>query len=237
MRFKLVTLDIFGTVLKLQSDVGHQYSKAGAKFGVHVNQDLLLRNFKEVWLDMNQKYPIYGVQSFGWRKWWEKLIYKTFSKSSSVEVNRESVENISQHLFEMYKKAETWKLCDGALDFMNTMHDKHIPLVVISNFDSRLEDLLLTMNVRHYFKLVIASYNVGVQKPDLSIFQLVEDKLKQFPDLADIRKHEIIHIGDSPELDYISATRAGWNSFLIQSDSDAVIKKYPLIAKIIFLRI
>ncbi|RZF42691.1 hypothetical protein LSTR_LSTR001486 [Laodelphax striatellus] len=230
-KFKLVTLDIFGTILRLQSDVGHQYSKAANKFDVHVKPDVLSRNFKDVWVEMNQKYPIYGVQSFGWKKWWETLIEKTFLKSISAELSRETVDNISQYLFEMYKKPENWELCDGADDFINNMLDRNIPLVVLSNFDARLEDLLLKMKIRHYFRFVIASYNVGVQKPDAAIFQLVEEKLKQYQDLVHIKKNEILHIGDSPELDFISATNVGWNSFLIHGNRDAVVVKYPFVDK------
>ncbi|MEJ5170299.1 MAG: HAD-IA family hydrolase, partial [Fimbriimonadales bacterium] len=62
--------------------------------------------------------------------------------------------------------------------------------------------------LRGYFDCVLASLEVGVEKPDPGIFRAAERLLGLAPD-------QIVHIGDHPIDDYEGALRAGWHALLL----------------------
>ncbi|XP_075229376.1 rhythmically expressed gene 2 protein-like [Lycorma delicatula] len=229
---RLITLDIMGTILDVCLPVGVHYSQVGAKFGLNINPQLLNDNFKKGWYEMKVKHPNYGRHTgLGWENWWKQLVHHTFVNSSLKPLDHFTLNEISHQLIDMYNHPEQWRCCDGALDFINHVHQRQIPLAVLSNFDERLEVLLENMNVRKYFRFVVGSYDVGCEKPDKRIFDLVETIARTMDDLSDIKKSEILHIGDTPELDYLPAKSAGWNAYLISKTSKDITEKYPNICK------
>lgn len=217
-----------GTILDVSAPVGVHYSHVGAKFGLHVSPELLNENFKILWRNMKNKHPNYGRHSgLGSKNWWKLLVHETFISSSQRTIDSVTLNNISHYLFEMYNHPEQWKCCDGAVDFIKHVYGKQIPMGVVSNFDERLEGLLQNMGLRKYFAFVIGSYDVGVEKPDPRIFNLVEVRARSIKGLSDIKKGEILHIGDTPDLDVIPAINAGWKAVLISKSRRDSIMKYP----------
>lgn len=72
------------------------------------------------------------------------------------------------------------------------------PLVSITNGNADLERI----GIAHFFKFAITARGCGVAKPDKRIFDLACEKLKLSP-------HEILHVGDDPQLDVVGARDAG----------------------------
>ena len=104
-----------------------------------------------------------------------------------------------------------------------TKFKKNKKIALISNFDypPHIYSVLSEMNIYEYFDSIIISGEVGVKKPDPTIFSFA---LKQ----TGLRNDEVVYIGDAPE-DIQGARAAGIYPILIQrkqSNSDSQITDY-----------
>ncbi|XP_018915456.2 rhythmically expressed gene 2 protein [Bemisia tabaci] len=223
-KLKLITFDVTGTLLNFKIPVGKQYAEAGSKYNVHVDSDLLNDAFLKSWKHMNETHPNYGYScNMTWESWWHQLVQRTFvTAAPSMEFDVESSKKISHYLTEVFRESECWELCDGAVDILEDLKMSGMPVGVISNSDPRLEEVLINMKIRDYFNFVIASYTVGVEKPHSEVFKLAMDL---FSDKT-LKHHEILHIGDSPTLDFQAALNAGWNACLVDPNRTFSILPY-----------
>jgi putative hydrolase of the HAD superfamily len=84
-------------------------------------------------------------------------------------------------------------------------------VVVVSNWDISLEDVLARLELGPLLDGVVTSAGVGARKPSRAIF---EHALK----LAGARAEDAIHVGDSPEEDVAGARGAGIEPILLLRD-------------------
>jgi len=73
---------------------------------------------------------------------------------------------------------------------------------VISNSDGRIGQVLKDLNLDCYFEQVFASHTLGIEKPDVAIFEIALDNLK-------VKATDAIYIGDVFEVDIKGANLAG----------------------------
>lgn len=97
---------------------------------------------------------------------------------------------------------------------------------VISNFDQRLESILEDVEIRQYFAFVLTSYDFGVEKPSLAIFEEALRLTRRLRE-EEILPREATHIGDRADKDYFGAKSAGWNALLIKHDDEINETKVP----------
>jgi len=83
---------------------------------------------------------------------------------------------------------------------------------VVNNWDYSLERTLERRGLRALFDCVLASLEVGVEKPDAGIFRAAERRLGLAPE-------ELLHVGDHPVDDYEGALRAGWHALLLDRNT------------------
>lgn len=219
-RLRLITFDVTDTLLKFRSAPGRQYGEIGALYGVTADDNVLAENFKANWYRMNKEHPNFGLASgLGWENWWKHIIAGTF-KDSDFNIEGKKLDAISSHLIELYRTSTCWQQCYGCLNLLSYLTSKKIPMGIISNFDPRLSTTLLNTKLRHYFRFVLTSYEVGFEKPDLKIFEqaMIASNLKN------LQPEECLHIGDTPLLDYFGARNSNWNAFLIHDKSPKELK-------------
>jgi putative hydrolase of the HAD superfamily len=94
-----------------------------------------------------------------------------------------------------------------------------IRLAVISNWDERLRGLLRRLKLDRYFEAFAISCEVGFPKPARAIFQRAAADLDLWPS-------NILHIGDSLELDIEGANAAGFHALQIQRAAKSVATKH-----------
>lgn len=225
IRPKLITFDVTGTLLKFRMPVGQQYAKVGSSFGLKADPDLLQKNFKIFYKQMIKDHPNFGqVTGLGWESWWKQLVTLTFKNSLlGIDIDTSKMDDISSRLIDVYKTSEGWELESGAVELLDFLKVRNIHLGVISNYDSRLEGILKDLKIMKYFNFIVASYEVKFQKPDKNIFKFVEQMNNN------LKPNEVLHVGDSVELDFLGAQNAGWNAILIHKDIGSLKKMYPKI--------
>lgn len=83
-----------------------------------------------------------------------------------------------------------------------------IPMAILSNYTTDLEDLLHHLSLREFFDFVIISASVGIAKPDPRIFDLAVVR-------ADLPRHRLLYVGDHFGDDIEGARAANIDAVLI----------------------
>ncbi len=83
-----------------------------------------------------------------------------------------------------------------------------LPVVVVSNSNGRLRDLLRRLGLLEFFALVVDSFEEGVEKPDPRLFEVAMDR-------AGARRESTLHVGDFYEIDVVGARAAGLHAALL----------------------
>lgn len=90
---------------------------------------------------------------------WKTVVKETF-KSSKFHFDEAKLDKIACHLVEMYKTTACWQHSYGVPGILTYIQNKNIPIGVISNFDPRLDAILINTKLKHYFQFVLSSYEV-----------------------------------------------------------------------------
>ena len=96
----------------------------------------------------------------------------------------------------------------------------------VSNWESRLPDLLASHGIRDCFDFVISSEAVGYVKPGPRLFELALERAGVTPDQA-------LYVGDDPELDVSVPEALGIRSVYVRRRPGAVVEHAPTITSLV----
>lgn len=215
----LITFDVTGTLKVFQPPVAVKYAESAKKFGIHVDVEDVLKNFKVQMKRLTKEHPNFGRDTgLGWRMWWTELVANSF-KAAQPSCDEKRLHQLSEFLIDEYKTTRCWALEDGAIELLTHLKEKNIPLGVLSNNDERLEAVLESLKINSYFDFILTSYSAGVMKPDKRIFDIARAKIP-----GNVFPESCLHIGNSLELDYLGAKEAGWRSAYVGPVTEKVLK-------------
>ncbi|KAG7211483.1 hypothetical protein KM043_010757 [Ampulex compressa] len=222
LRPRLVTFDVTGTLLMTKLE---HYVEIGSQHGLDVDPRILARSFKTNFHKLNEEHPIYGKHTgLGWENWWRTLVYNVF-KEQHRYVSEPTLNKVANSLIRWYGTSRCWHKYPGTNEFLDYLQKRGLILGIISNFDERLEPILVDTSLRRYFSFVLTSYDLGMEKPNPSIFEEALRLTKERHGTV-VTAREAIHIGDTHDRDYVGAKRAGWNAILINRD-DGIVDDVP----------
>ena len=115
-----------------------------------------------------------------------------------------------------------WVLDPDIPAVLDALLEKGVLLAVVSNFDKTLSDLLASLGVARYFRVITASAAVGVAKPDPRIYTCTCDALG-------VRPEQCLHVGDSPDNDGGVARAVGARA-VIYDPLDCLHTEYTRVA-------
>jgi HAD superfamily hydrolase (TIGR01509 family) len=101
----------------------------------------------------------------------------------------------------------------GVHEALESLQRRGLRLVVVSNSDGTVEEILIKVGLSRYFFSVVDSRVVGYEKPDPRLFY---HALK----LSDSEPETTIHIGDLYHVDVIGARSAGLHAALLDPFGD-----------------
>jgi putative hydrolase of the HAD superfamily len=96
---------------------------------------------------------------------------------------------------------------------LRTLRERGVRLVVASNWDCSLPQVLEDAGLRALVDGVVSSASVGADKPAPAVFEAALA-------LAGCGPEDAVHVGDSVESDVVGAQAAGVRALLIDRDSD-----------------
>lgn len=219
VRPRLVTFDVTGTLLMTKLE--EHYVEIGSRHGLVIEPRKLARSFKNNFTQLSREHPIYGKHTgLGWKNWWKTIVYNVF-RDQYDSVSKDTLNKVADSLISCYGTSKCWYKYPGTIDLLKFLRERNVILGVISNFDQRLESILKDTEIHQYFTFVLTSYDFGMEKPNLPIFEEAL-RLVKYIEKHEILPQEAIHIGDRIDNDYFGAKNAGWNALLIKHDNEVV---------------
>jgi putative hydrolase of the HAD superfamily len=203
----LIFFDAMGTLFDLRQSLGDIYGAVAAGYGVKAEPEALTRSFFQAFAsapplafgdcspaELNQRE----------RDWWRGVVRNTFAGAVFSDFDAFFTE-----LYDYFADPAPWRVYEDVPPTLEYWRDQGVPLVVLSNFDSRLTFILTGLGLRDYFAQVVVSSHCVAAKPDPRIFQQA---------LApwDLNPSQVWHLGDSFGADYQGAQKAGLQAFWLQ---------------------
>ncbi len=206
MRYPVVLLDVGGTLIGPRGSFGEVYSEVFSKFGVRCDAESFNTAIYATWDEMSRAIPI-GTDRYthfdgGENGYWRRFIQRAIELATGEWVGDRLANAGLTKLQERFGSADAWQVFEDSLPALETLRQRGARLAVVSNWDSRLPDVLKTLSLDGWFETVVVSHFEGVEKPDAVIFQRALERIGA--DASDA-----IHVGDSLELDGAGATAAG----------------------------
>lgn len=207
LQVRLLTWDVKDTLLKLRRPVGEEYATKARAHGLQVEAMALGKAFGQAYKAQSHSFPNYGLsQGLTSRRWWLNVVLQTFHLAGVRDA--QVVTPIADQLYEDFSSPRTWQVLEGAESTLRGCREQGLSLAVVSNFDRRLEDILVGLGLREHFDFVVTSEATGWPKPDPRIFR---EALR----LARVEPAVAAHVGDNYRCDYQGARAVGMHSFLV----------------------
>lgn len=207
MSIKAVFFDAAGTLITPVRPVGQTYTSFAKTYGMEVSSFEISERFRTCFAASPPLTfgPVSQV-SFEQleRDWWKKLVQCVFQPLGRFE----QFDQFFSELFSYFARPEAWTLYPDVVETLSALQKRGLALDVISNFDSRLIEILAGLGMAGYFEEVFISSRVGHAKPARQIFEMALQRHNLAPG-------EAMHVGDSEENDLYGAANAGLLGVLI----------------------
>ncbi|MCL6435674.1 MAG: HAD family hydrolase [Leptolyngbyaceae cyanobacterium HOT.MB2.61] len=217
---RVIFLDAVGTLFGVRGSVGEIYGEVARRFGVEVSAAELnrafFRSFKAAGVPaFAETDPVtIQVKEFAW---WRAIATQTFQQVDALQ-RFSNFEEFFAELYAHFALAEPWFLYPDVRPALERWQAMGVQLGVLSNFDSRLYQVLQALNLMDYFSSITISTEVGAAKPDAKIFAIALQKHHCSPEFA-------WHIGDSFEEDYQAASAVGMRGIWLRRKVTTQVKE------------
>lgn len=205
---EVIFFDAAGTLIEVRGSAGEIYSRVAREFGFEADPAALQQNFARAFrLQPPMAFPA-GTSEARLRElekdWWRNLVRDVFAGLEEFP----RFDEFFDDLFERFRGSEFWRVYDDVEPALRELKRRGLKLGVISNFDSRLYDVLRACRLDHFFDSIHISTRVGAAKPAPAIFQAA---LSHYG----IEPGQVWHVGDSLREDVEGARAAGLRAFLV----------------------
>jgi putative hydrolase of the HAD superfamily len=205
---QVIFLDAVGTLFGIRGSVGKIYQHFAATAGVQVDAKALNQAFFQSFAAAPRAafpgVPQAQIPQLEYN-WWRAVAAQSFARVEALEQFAD-FDAFFQPLFAYFVTADPWELYAEVPQVLAAWQAAGIRLGVLSNFDSRLHQVLQALEIRHFFSSVTISTQVGAAKPEPDIFTaaLQEQSLQDLDS-----PNQAWHIGDSWSEDVVGAHAAG----------------------------
>lgn len=209
-RYDVVLLDAGGTLIRVGPGVGEIYADRAARYGVDVEPTVIEAQFRALW-DERHDTLHGGVSDTVERQWWRELVSDVFDRAGKRGAFGDAFDPYFEELYDLFALGDVWHVFDDVVPALEVLAANGIRCAVVSNWDSRLGQLLDRLDLGGWFEFVFTSAAVGYRKPDPRIFGHALAQLG-------VSAGRAVHVGDSYEDDVLGAQRAGVTPVLIARD-------------------
>jgi len=209
---KVIFFDAVGTLIETRVGVGEIYSRVAREFGFEAEPQILQQNFTRSFrrqppLSFPAGTPDPALTELE-KGWWRNLVKAVFTGLGSFP----RFDQFFDEIYERFRGREFWRVYDDVAPALTELKRRRLKLGVISNFDSRLYDVLRACRLDHFFDSVHVSTLVGAAKPDAAIFQAALNHHA-------VEARHAWHVGDSLREDVGGAMAVGVNAILLDRDN------------------
>ncbi|MFM7086429.1 MAG: HAD-IA family hydrolase [Cyanobium sp.] len=206
-RPQALLLDAMGTLIELRASVGSLYAAVAAEHGRQLEAGAIDAAFGAVYRAAPPlAFPGLegGELEQAERRWWSDRIDAVLIAVGEPP----AAEALHRHLFDHFADPALWRVPADVVPALQRWRQRGLRLAVVSNFDSRLLQLLEGLDLARHLDAVVISSRAGRAKPDPAPF-------RQALEALDLSPQQAWHIGDSPE-DAAGAAAAGLPCLLVR---------------------
>jgi HAD superfamily hydrolase (TIGR01549 family) len=175
----------------------------------------------------------------GWRALVAVMVEAGLGQSVVGDVSGHSrlIDDVVETLWAAQPLRNLWRYVPQSARAMLDLLSQHsIPMVITSNSEGRVAELLAEVGIAHHFVAILDSGRLGFGKPDGRIFALAAERLNT-------RAARIVHVGDSEAADIVGALQAGFRAVRFDgfvpsatgrpSVADAVVDDHPALTSLL----
>ncbi|MCC6763728.1 MAG: HAD-IA family hydrolase [Deltaproteobacteria bacterium] len=203
---RAVSFDAAGTLFHPVRPIGELYAMVAARHGVTADATDLDRRFRAAFRAAPPlAFPPLAEPERRRREkgWWHAIVREVFAGSPVADFD-----GYFDALFAFFAGAEAWRADPDAAPLLARLRAAGVRVLVVSNFDARVRDVLAALGLAGAVDAVTISSEAGAAKPDPRIFA------RALAD-ASLRAHEVLHVGDSAREDLPAARGAGLEVVLV----------------------
>ena len=219
-----VLLDAGNTLIRVRGSVGEGYAAVARRHGLPADGEALDRAFRQAFRERRSGF-LSGVSRphspDRERAWWEALVREVLRRCGLDGMARRRFAAFFDDLYETFARPDPWEVFPDALECLRALEARGIPVGVVSNWDSRLRDVLEGLGLAGRFRFVLVSAEFGAEKPDPGIFLEAARRMG-------IEPRACVHVGDLYREDVLGARAAGLRAVLLDRDGTAPFARYRI---------
>ncbi len=199
---QMVFFDAAGTLFNVRGSIGEIYARLARKHGLEAEPEVIEQAFAQRFrrrppLAFSPQLPEAERQRQE-KEWWRKLVGEVFAGLGEFP----RFEGYFAELYQFFRTAEAWALYEDVEPTLVRLKERGLRLGIISNFDSRLEEVIRALELEHYFTSIHISSREGAAKPSPLIFRAAVKR-------NHLEARQAMHVGDSLREDVEGAAAAG----------------------------
>lgn len=204
--------DAVGTLFGLRQEPGMTYAEFARHHGIDVDTAAAAAGFRRTWRSVSP--PSYeGIpdaieaREAVDRRWWSEVVRESL-RLAGASPEEEAYAACFDEIFAYYGTAAPWRAFSETKEVLARLQN-HYRLVVLSNFDHRLLNVMDGLGLTPLIHEILYSAALGASKPSVQVF---EQALKA----VGAEASQTLHIGDDLETDGAGAIAAGLRFFHVQ---------------------
>lgn len=206
-----IFFDAADTLFFIKEGLGNTYAGVARKYGADPDTAALRKAFSKAF---RAAPPLaFGGVSQEERKrlekeWWKKVVTDVYTEVGMFAGFDEHFDE----LFEVFR-TKAWTLFPETVPVLEGLKSKGYRLGIISNFDSRVYDVMERLGIYGYFDTFVISSEAGYAKPSHGIFLTALEK-------AGVSSEESIHVGDDLKNDFHGPRALGIRAILLDREGE-----------------
>ena len=208
---KTIFFDAADTLFYIERGLGHTYAGVARKYGADPDPAEIKKAFSRAFKSAP---PLaFGGVSVRERKklekeWWKAIVEKVYSEIGMFD----EFDPHFDELFEVFR-GEAWTLFPETVDVLTGLKESGYGLGIISNFDSRVYDVMRKLGIYEFFDVLVISSEAGHAKPSHGIYYKALEQAGRDP-------REVIHVGDDLCNDFHGARALGIRALLLDREGE-----------------
>ncbi|KAJ7547057.1 hypothetical protein O6H91_08G066900 [Diphasiastrum complanatum] len=212
-KLQCITMDVTGTLIAYKGKLGDYYCMAAKNVGLPCpDYERMHKGFKVAYNNMAKRFPCFGWNAkMDSKTWWRMCVQDSFIQAGYT-YDDATFDKVFDRIYAAFGSTAPYILFPDAIPFVRWARSEGIVVGILSNSDSRYQDVILPALGLHQgseWDFGIFSGTVGLEKPDPSMYELALRSAGNIP------VANSLHIGDNFEKDYLPALSIGMKALLL----------------------
>lgn len=228
---KAVSFDVTGTILVHKYPIMDTYAKCALDTKL-CNDPPTSHDFKGAfrmaYKEQLLKHPCFGSDD---RQWWKATVKRAVELTGRTTCTPRDFNRFFRKVYQHYGSMDGYEVLPDTLPLLHHLqsNDPTLCLGITTNSPIRsIDSVLPMMGLAKYFSFFTSCQEVGFEKPSANIFNesYKEAKMLLGRQSIELKKCEVLHIGDSLSADFCGAKAFGFSALHLDRSSNSKVSVY-----------